>query len=260
MGSLKFFVIVLLSIFLFSCGNDSNNAEKNVLDNTLQVSSSMEVAKIIEPLIDDELVVLEQDGVILTEIKSQNNAAASIHLNTNQFKEGVNALNFKVEGITSYNIAYLANNYLLSEYSTDVFEKEFMYGNNVFLAFLTDENKVSVKNNNGSVLKNAVVGGAENMFEMNQEHLFYYLPESVSEQPVLDFYLVNSSLSKDGNKVKVIINSTEFIIDKWAAYQITGLSNLENTIRIQLINNEGNLIDGPFNDSGDRSFAVKPVV
>ena len=70
---------------------------------------------------------------------------------------------------------------------------------------------------------------------------------------MLDFYLVNTSISKGGNNVKVTINKTEFILNKWAAYEISGLKyNKEHTVRIQLLDKDGGLIDGPFNDSGDR--------
>jgi hypothetical protein len=101
-----------------------------------------------------------------------------------------------------------------------------------------------------------VIGDMETLFEMNQPHLFFYQPQAENKQPILDFYLVNTSIAENGNKVKVTINSTEFIIDKWAAYTIKGLTKAENTIRIQLVDKNNNLIDGPFNDSGDRSFVI----
>ena len=161
-----------------------------------------------------------------------------------------------MEEIQNYSIAYLANNYSLSQFKADVFDVEFMYGNNVFLAFLTDENGISVKTNKGSVLKNAVLGGVESLFDMEQAHLFYYLPQAEIAAPILDFYLVNTSISEGGNKVKVTINETEFLINKWAAYKIGGLNNLENTVRIQLLDKNNNLIEGPFNDSGERRFLL----
>ena len=73
-------------------------------------------------------------------------------------------------------------------------------------------------------------------------HLFYYLPQSKTSQPILDFYLVNTSIAENGNKVKVTINETEFIINKWAAYEISGLKNSENTVRIQLLDKNNELI------------------
>lgn len=248
----------LLFVWVFiSCGGDTkiNNDTLQNDSTQTQVETAVGEAQIIEPVKDDEVVVLEKDGITLKEIKTESNEA-ELTLNTTSFKEGKNHLSFSVNGVNDYNISYLANNYYHTQFSSDIFEMEFLYGNNVFLAFLTDKNNIAIKSNKGSVLKNAVVGDMENMFDMNQPHLFYYLPKAETVNPILDFYLVNTSLSENGNKVKVTINQTEFIINKWAAYQIAGLPSPQNTVRIQLIDKNGNLIDGPFNDSGERSFSV----
>ena len=256
---MRFLLFSTFFLILFSCGNDvaENDIEKSNLD-SLKVNTTVvpgEV-KIIEPVQDEGIVVLKKDGIALTEIKSENNKNATIELNTKQFTEGENHLSFSVTGTQDYSISYLANNYSLSQFSSDIFEVELMFGNNVFLAFLTDEKGIGIKTNKGCVLKNAVLGTeAESLFDMNQPHLFYYLPQAnTSSDAILDFYLVNTNISKSGNKVKVIINESEFILNKWAAYKISGLKNTDNSVRIQLIDKNGNLIEGPFNDSGDRRF------
>ncbi len=250
-------------LFLFSsCGNEvSENDTESSKNDSLAVQSAVVPGeiKIVEPIVDEEVFVLENDGITLTEIKSGHNKDATIVLNTKKFSEGKNHLSFSVNGVQNYSIAYLANNYSLSQFKADVFEVEFLYGNNVFLAFLTDENNISIKTNKGSVLKSAVLGGVESLFDMNQPHLFYYLPKTETKEPILDFYLVNTSVAEDGNKVKVTINNTEFILSKWAAYKIEGLTNQKNTVRIQLLDKNNNLIEGPFNDSGERRFLVENV-
>ena len=95
---------------------------------------------------------------------------------------------------------------------------------------------------------------------MKQPHLFYYLPQAETNEPILDFYLVNTAISKNGNKVKVMINESEFMINKWAAYKIDGLKKENNSVRIQLIDENGDLIDGPFNDSGERVLYLVRVL
>ncbi|MCB0401383.1 MAG: hypothetical protein KDD41_04820 [Flavobacteriales bacterium] len=250
-------LLVSICCVQVSCGSDeAKTTELPENDSTqTQVLTNTGEVQIIEPALDDEIAVLEKDGIVLTELKSEPGEAV-LTLNTTSFQEGENHLNFAVEGASDYHIAYLANNYDLSEFSTDVFEMEFLYGNNVFLAFLTDKNNIAIKSNKGSVLKNAVVGDMENLFNMEQPHLFYYLPKAATSDPILDFYLVNTAIGSDGNKVKVTINQTDFIVGKWAAYRITGLPGPQNTIRIQLLDKNGKLINGPFNDSGERSFSV----
>ena len=253
----KCFMICILSAVFFSCGNKSTDerAEKSKSDSLVVKSVVAKgVIQIVEPVVDEEIVVLEKNGISLIEIKSKSNKDAEIELNTKKFSFGKNHLSYSVSGVQDYSISYLANNYSLSQFKSDVFEVEFLNGNNVFLAFLTDNDNISIKTNGGSVLKSAVLGGVESLFEMDQPHLFYYLPQAETQEPILDFYLVNSSISEDGNKVKVMINETEFIIKKWAAYKIDGLQEIENTVRIQLLDKNNNLIDGPFNDSGERRF------
>ncbi len=255
-------LILLVSCFLFliSCGNDSteNKVVKKLQDSLHINKSHYGIAKIIEPVQDEEIVILKNNGITLTEIKPDNNPKATITLNTKQFNEGENQLSFSVTGVQGYSISYLANNYSLSQFSSDIFEVELLYGNNVFLAFLTDKSGISIKTNKGCVLTNAVLGAeSESLFNMNQPHLFYYLPQTETNEPILDFYLVNTSISEPGNKVSVTINETEFILNKWATYTISGLKKTENTIRIRLLDNNGSLIDGPFNDSGERSFVIK---
>ncbi len=248
--------------FLSSCGNDvSENKTKNLKSDSLVVEAVVAKGEIeiVEPVIDEEVVRLEKDGIVLTEIKTKTNQETSIKINSKKMSVGKNHLSFSVNDISNYSIAYLANNYSLSQFQSDIFEVEFLNGNNVFLAFLTDENGISVKTNKGSVLKNAVLGGVESLFDMGQPHLFYYLPQVETKDPILDFYLVNTSISEEGNKVRVTINDTEFIVSKWAAYSIKGLKKQENTVRIQLLDANNNLIEGPFNDSGERRFVVEKL-
>ncbi len=249
-------------VLCFSCGenHDIKVEETPQQDSLPKVEApkiSKEEAVIIEPVADDEILVLENKGIKLTEIKADNNSNISIKLQTKQFKEGKNQLVYDVKGIDDYQIATIENNYTLNYFNQNIFDKEFLYGNNVFLSFLTHPNKISVKTNKANVLKNVVIGDMESLFNMKQPHLFYYLPIENTTEPILDFYLVNTSIAKDGNKVKVMINdNAEFLLEKWAAYKISGLSKSENTIRIQLLDKRGNLIEGPFNDSGERFFML----
>jgi len=241
----------------FSCVETESKVEhqgqkQDSMPEVVAPKISQEGAVIIEPIVDEEVLVLEKKGIKLAEIKTDVANGISLGLNTKQFKEGINELDYLVSGITDFNIATIENNYTLNYFDNAQIRKEFLYGNNVFLSFLTYPNKISVKTNKANVLKNVVIGDMESLFNMKQPHLFFYLPQESTENPILDFYLVNTSISEQGNKVKVTINEIDFIIEKWAAYQIDGLKNNNNTIRIQLIDKSGNLIEGPFNDSGER--------
>lgn len=248
---------------LLSCGEITKKqvAEVGKADSLEVVAEPVKIesakAEIIAPSEDDEIVVLTEKGITLTEIKTSTFPDASIELETKVFDEGANQLSYKITGVEDFKVGVIENNYLKGYEDSPNFKKEFLYGNNVFLSFLTHENNIAVKTNSANELKNVVIGDMDPLFDMRQPHLLYHLPREQTANPVLDFCLVNASLSKEGVKVKAEINGVEFVIEKWAAYQISGLNKTENSIRIQLIDNNGNLIDGPFNDSGERSFNIE---
>ncbi|HEY9083153.1 MAG TPA: hypothetical protein VIN73_07450 [Vicingaceae bacterium] len=250
----KTFSLIVLT-FLFAC-NTNNSNKKETSDEASSSKENTQTSLIIEQKADSDIATFSADGITLTEIKpTKNNKESVLTLANTSFKEGINLLQFSIENNQNYNITTIQNNYTIATHSNTKIEQEFLSGNNVFLAFLSDENNLGIKTNNATLLKNIVLND-EVLFDEKQAHLFYYLPQN--NIAILDFCLVNTSLSENGNKIKVTFNgTTSIIVDKWASYQIDGLTQNKNTIRIELIDKIGKLIPGPFNDSGERSFTLK---
>ena len=147
-------------------------------------------------------------------------------------------------------IHFIVNNGPYSAHYTNNFNKKLNSDNNVILAFLSRSYHESVKNPNAFILTQI----GENKIDLNNEFLFYSRPKGTykgkdTEKLLLDFYLINTAISPNGNKVKATINDTEFIITEWAPYYIQGLPKGEIKIKLELINSEGKLIDSPFNPS-----------
>lgn len=95
-------------------------------------------------------------------------------------------------------------------------------------------------------------------------YLFYSRPKGTYTGPdtkkiMLDFYLLNTELSENGNKVKLMVDSTEFIITKWVPYFIEGLSMGEHKISLTLIDKENNPVfwAAPFYESGERLIILQ---
>ena len=65
---------------------------------------------------------------------------------------------------------------------------------------------------------------------------------------LLDFFLVNVTLDPLGNKVRATINGKIFMIDEWVPYYIQGLKPGILTVKLELLNSDGAVIEGPFND------------
>ncbi|WP_373397299.1 hypothetical protein V8V91_22440 [Algoriphagus halophilus] len=113
----------------------------------------------------------------------------------------------------------------------------------------------SVKNANSFVAKKIVVGdaGDDQGVDLEKPTLIYSRPKGEysgadTENLMLDFFLLNTTLSEDGNKVRATINGQEFMITEWAPYIIKGLPKGEATIKLELLDAEGNMIPGGFNE------------
>ena len=147
-------------------------------------------------------------------------------------------------------IHFIVNNGPYSAHYTNNFKKKLNNENSVILAFLSRSYHESVKNPNAFILTQI----GESKIDLNNEFLFYSRPKGTykgkdTEKLLLDFYLVNTTISPEGNKVKATINNTEFIITEWAPYYLQGLPKGEIKIKLELINSEGKLVDSPFNPS-----------
>ena len=147
-------------------------------------------------------------------------------------------------------IHFIVNNGPYSAHYQQNITKKLDKGNNVILAFLSRSYHESVKNPNAFILTQT----GNDKINLNNEFLFYSRPKGTykgvdTEKLLLDFYLVNTNISPDGNKVRATIQDTEFIIDEWAPYYIEGLPKGEITVKLELIDSNGNLIDTPFNPS-----------
>ena len=147
-------------------------------------------------------------------------------------------------------IHFIVNNGPYSAHYQQNITKKLDKGNNVILAFLSRSYHESVKNPNAFILTQT----GNDKINLNNEFLFYSRPKGTykgvdTEKLLLDFYLVNTNISTDGNKVRATIQDTEFIIDEWAPYYIEGLPKGEIIVKLELIDSNGNLIDTPFNPS-----------
>ena len=147
-------------------------------------------------------------------------------------------------------IHLIVNNNPYSAHYSESFKKDLEGENNVILAFLSRSHHESVKNKNAYVLTQI----SEEEIDLNKEFIFYSRPKGVykekdTEKLLLDFYLINTKISALGNKVRATIQGSEFIINEWAPYYIEGLPKGEISIKLELLNEKGDLVDSPFNPS-----------
>jgi len=94
----------------------------------------------------------------------------------------------------------------------------------------------------------------EMRYDLRKPYLTYNEPQGQFQYrengPILlDFYISNCELSRDGYQVRVSIDGkAEKLISEWRPYYIYGLERGSHSVRLQLVDSESRPIPGPLND------------
>lgn len=98
--------------------------------------------------------------------------------------------------------------------------------------------------------------------DLSQPYLTANQPQGTykydAKKPILlDFYLTNVLLSKDGYKVRVTLDGKILrILSQWAPYYVYGLSRGDHKIKLELLNEQNRVVPGMFN-TVERKFTLK---
>ena len=231
--SFKKIINLFIACLLFSCTNNKNN---NITITKFENSPSYENA-----------------SLSLKELETDNNEHFFLFESANYELGEQTEKNFKYPLANSdlgQHIHFIVNNGPYSAHYDEEFSKKLDDNSNIILAFLSRSYHESVKNKNAFVL--IQTGG--NNINLNNEFMFYSRPKGTykndnTEKVLLDFYLVNTEVSKNGNRVRATINDSEFYIYDWSPYIIEGLPKGETTIKLELLNSKNELIKTEFNPS-----------
>ncbi len=144
-----------------------------------------------------------------------------------------------------------------------IFNYEKPDGRYYMLAFLGKSYHESIKTPNAfvahrvSIRDNSIYARSD----IKDPMLFYSRPKGTyvgkdAEKVMLDFYLLNCRLEGQAYKVLAEINGEQHIISNWQSYYIEGLPYGENTIRLTLIFNSGEVAPARLNPV-ERTFTLK---
>lgn len=98
--------------------------------------------------------------------------------------------------------------------------------------------------------------------DLSEPYLTYNEPQgsfkfSPSKPILLDFYLTNCALSKDGYKVRVTIDKTiQRTLTQWTPFYIYGLKKGSHTIQLELLSPSNTPVGGYFNNIS-RSISIE---
>ncbi|TDQ76456.1 hypothetical protein [Sphingobacterium yanglingense] len=120
------------------------------------------------------------------------------------------------------------------------------------MSFLSRSFHESIKTADASrLLKFRVNANAqiEELPKVTPPSLFYSRPKGEyrgadTKNILLDFFVENTTLAADGNKIKADINGQEFMLDQWVPYEVLNLPLGENVIKLTLIDKDGNALTG----------------
>lgn len=174
-----------------------------------------------------------------------------------EYELGIQTSDAATRGIANsgkgQHIHFIVNNGPYSAHYMPGVSNQLDSGNYVVLAFLSRSYHESVKSPGAFHVENLKVGDIEEEpADLTAQHLFYSRPKGTykgedTKKVMLDFYLLNTSISPDGNRVRATINGNEFMIYEWAPYYMEGLPLGEISIKLELLDKDNSPIPGPFN-------------
>lgn len=250
--------ILLLSIILVSCKKDESKTDTT--EEEIQVvedkkeTTKITISKLEEsPKFEDATIKIDKVNIGSVE---NDTAQVDFEFKVENYNLGEQTPtandNLLANSGKGQHIHFILNNQPYHAHYEPNVSKEIPVGNHVLLAFLSRSYHESVKN--AFLVTPLKVGNPTGeMADLSAPHMFYSRPKGTysgkdTENLLLDFFLVNTEISENGNKVIATIQGETFEITEWAPYVIKGLQKGEVTIRLQLVDSEGNLIEGPFND------------
>ncbi len=256
MNSKKFtFLSALLSILLVACGPGKSSSEEST-EKTVEPTSTITLTDDVPASPAYEDASLNLSSVDITE--SEEGFNAKFDFDVANYELGVQTEGADTRGISNsgkgQHIHFIANNGPYSAHYAPDFDKPMEAGNYVLVAFLSRSFHESVKNPDAFWVDVVTVGETEETsdIDFSAQHMFYSRPKGTysgadTKKVMLDFYLLNTTLSENGNKVRATINGEEFLITEWKPMYINNAPLGELKIKLELIDSLGNLIPGPFN-------------
>ncbi len=252
--------MVLLLTIVTACkqekkaADDSDNTDTEAIEEVVKPEITLEKLEGSPEYTDASLVLDTPENIEVAKSGEMDFSFKVENYELGAQTKGPNAQRLANSG-KGQHIHFILDNQPYSAHYEPNFKKEVPEGIHHLVAFLSRSFHESVKNDNSVVVRKLVVGdNPEDTFglDMKTPTLIYSRPKGEytgkgSEQILLDFFVLNTTLSKDGHKVRATINGKEFIIAEWAPHVIKGLPMGEVTIQLELLDENGALIPGPFN-------------
>jgi len=152
-------------------------------------------------------------------------------------------------------IHFILNDAPYKAFYTAEFENVMEDGEYHLLSFLSRSYHESIKNGTAALAQKVTFEGGKwtGQEAIEDAMLFYSRPKGTytgddTKKVMLDFFIVNTELSEEGNQVKVTVNGEEVAtVAEWKPYFLENLPMGKNTVTLELIDAEGNTVEAPHN-------------
>ena len=262
--TIKTLTISLLAFGVLSCTKTQKTQESSDdVSDSIEVKANVTLTKAPSSPEYPDARLLKMAS---TTTETDSGYAVNYTFDVQDYELGIPTEDYETRGIANsakgQHIHYIVNNGPYAAHYMPGVNDMLDEGNYVVLAFLSRSYHESVKSEAAYYVENLTIGQVEpDETDLTAPHLFYSRPKGTysgddTGKVMLDFYLLNTTLSLDGNQVRATINGSEFIIDEWAPYYIEGLPMGKNEIKLELLNADGNPTSGPFN-TVERSITLE---
>lgn len=249
-------VILMLIVLMSSCKNEQSKSEKTEKEKVESEETKITLSKLEGSTVYPDATINLEEPMISEVNEETGKSKVDFNFQVENYELGAQTPEAGKNGLANsgkgQHIHFILDNDPYSAHYESSFSKEIGEGHHVLLAFLSRSYHESVKN--AYLVKLITVGEPKgDVPYLSAPHMFYSRPKGTysgkdTEKLLLDFFLVNTEISENGNKIIATINGEEFTITEWAPYVIEGLDKGEAEISLKLVDAEGNFIPGPFND------------
>ncbi|WKV13703.1 phosphopeptide-binding protein [Marivirga harenae] len=259
-ATIRFSILfAMAAIFACNTGNKeekSENEDKSTEEKVQESVSSISLTPVESPQFDDSMLEM------LSPMENETNIEAGpvkFSYNVKNYELATQTIDADVKNCANspkgQHIHLILNNQPYSAHYEAEFTKDLEEGHYVALSFLSRSYHESVKSYGAANIRQFTVGkepSGQEIADLSDPHMFYSRPKGTysgkdAKKVLLDFYLLNTELSEEGNKVRATINGEEFMLDNWQPYFIEGAEMGEMKIKLELLDADGKLIPSPFN-------------
>lgn len=261
MKNLSVVFVLFLSLFLTACGDSSqDNSSDRMSEEEKMEEESMDEqndASSSEIKLTAFTPSPSYDNAKISNLK-YSNGTLNYTIPEGEYKLGEQTSDADVKmcanSAKGQHIHLIVDNEPYSAHYTSEFDYDFENGTHHILTFLSRSYHESIKTAEAHRAMKVKVkdGSFTSMEPIKQPTIFYSRPKGTyvgedTKKVMLDFYPVNAPIGQAYTIKAVVNDDKEFMINEWKPYYLENLPMGENTVKLTLMDRNGEAVDSPLN-------------